>query len=521
MGKRRSWERYKEKKDKKGRSAAAVILVLVLLVIACAGLGVLAWTCLQPVTLPHLPAELAANEISVQPQEFETWQATEAAAEGELPQTDDPVVQAANLKAMQYDYDGAIAQIQSVPGYESNELYQRCIDSYESLKAQTVQWTDYDKITHIFFHSLVVDSEQAFSSYKSSDYNQVMTTIEEFQDILQSMYDKGYVLISLHKIAKMEVQADGTEQMVKQEIWLPRGKKPFVLSEDDVCYYEYMTGTGFATRLCLDENGRVVNEYIDRDGTVSYGSYDVLTVLEDFIAQHPDFSYQGSRGILAFTGYDGILGYRTSDFWYNENCDYYISTPANDREKQEDHTSPNLNIQQDKETARQVAAAIRDLGWELASHSWGHINMASTSYEHLIWDTDMWEREVESIIGSCDILLYPLGADVGDWRPSQYTFDNAKFAKLWDVGFRYFCNVDSTQYWLQYGSNYMRQGRRNMDGQMMFKQMVYPEKLLTGDLFDVYEVFDRRRPLPVPGVSLPDGFDLQTLSGQLQLESGQ
>lgn len=56
-----------------------------------------------------------------------------------------------------------------------------------------------------------------------------------------------------------------------------------------------MTGTGFATKLCLDENGKVVNEYVERDGSVSYGSYDVLTVLEDFIETHPDFSYQGSR----------------------------------------------------------------------------------------------------------------------------------------------------------------------------------------------------------------------------------
>ena len=107
------------------------------------------------------------------------------------------------------------------------------------------------------------------------------------------------------------------------------------------------------------------------------------------------------------------------------------------------------------------------------------------------------------------------GADVGDWRPSQYTFENEKFKKLWDVGFRYFCNVDSTQYWLQYGSNYMRQGRRNMDGQMMFKQMVYPEKVLTSDLFDVYDVFDRRRPLPVNGITVPEDFDLQALADSL------
>ena len=52
---------------------------------------------------------------------------------------------------MQYDYDGAIAQIQSIPGYADNETYVSCIQSYESLKSQAVQWTDYDKITHIVF----------------------------------------------------------------------------------------------------------------------------------------------------------------------------------------------------------------------------------------------------------------------------------------------------------------------------------------------------------------------------------
>ena len=98
---------------------------------------------------------------------------------------------------------------------------------------------------------------------------------------------------------------------------------------------------------------------------------------------------------------------------------------------------------------------------------------------NILYGTQICGSAVESIIGDTDIILYPLGADVGDWRPSQYTFENEKFKKLWDVGFRYFCNVDSTQYWLQYGSNYMRQGRRNMDGQMMFKQMVYPESTLS------------------------------------------
>ena len=53
--------------------------------------------------------------------------------------------------------------------------------------------------------------------------------------------------------------------------------------------------------------------------------------------------------------------------------------------------------------------------------------------------------------------------------------------------------TDSSQYWVQFGENYMRQGRRNLDGYRMYYN---PEML--EDLFDAGEVFDKARPTPVP-----------------------
>ena len=35
-------------------------------------------------------------------------------------------------------------------------------------------------------------------------------------------------------------------------------------------------------------------------------------LLQDFIDEHPDFSYKGAKAVIAFTGYNGILGYRTA-----------------------------------------------------------------------------------------------------------------------------------------------------------------------------------------------------------------
>ena len=40
----------------------------------------------------------------------------------------------------------------------------------------------------------------------------------------------------------------------------------------------------------------------------------------------------------------------------------------------------NENIEADKASAKEIAAAMKELGWTIASHSWGHIYIGSSSY---------------------------------------------------------------------------------------------------------------------------------------------
>ena len=102
------------------------------------------------------------------------------------------------------------------------------------------------------------------------------------------------------------------------------------------------------------------------------------------------------------------------------------------------------------------------------------------------------------MIGETDIILYPYGADIGDWR--LYNNENEKFTYLYNLGFRYFCNVDGSPYWVQIDDRYMRQGRRNLDGYRMYYDLpeTNPENTYLDDLIDVTTVFDRSRPTPVP-----------------------
>lgn len=428
-----------------------------------------------------------ASSSAIQTQENETME-TEPPESSEAAMVTtgiDAVLSHASLMAAGYNYDGAIELINGSE-YKDSEQAVAAVAGYEQIKTTLVA-ADPQKITHVFFHSLIMDAAKAFDGESTEKgYNQVMTTAEEFDKILDSMYEKGFVLVRLHDIASETTGEDGKAAFAKNKIMLPPGKQAFVMSQDDVCYYEYMKTDGFATKIIIGEDGKPTCEMALEDGTVQVGSFDLVPILNDFIKEHPDFSYKGAKAVLAFTGYNGILGYRTAAS-YN-TAEYLEENPGFDYEKE-------------RADATKVAECLKADGWELASHSWGHRNMGTISMEHFSTDTDKWENEVETLIGPCDIILFPFGSDIGDWRP--YAVDNERFQYLYNKGFRYFCNVDSNQYWVQVGANYMRQGRRNLDGFRMYYDL--PESGATkdhlSDLFDVNEVFDRRRPTPVAPMS--------------------
>ena len=138
-----------------------------------------------------------------------------------------------------------------------------------------------------------------------------MTTVDEFNAITQQMYDRGYVMVSINDLVKKTVDDDGTVHYEEGDIYLPEGKKAFVLSLDDLSYYHSYDGRGIASKMVVGDDGKPTCEYIQDDGTVVTGAYDCIPLMDQFIEAHPDAVYHNARGTVALTGYDGILGYRT------------------------------------------------------------------------------------------------------------------------------------------------------------------------------------------------------------------
>jgi len=390
----------------------------------------------------------------------------------------------AERMAAGYNYTGAIECLQNYAGYETFDEVLQMIQRFTELDGTLVPLTKEQLLTvpHIFFHSLIVDTARAFDGDgDSSGYDLYMTTVDEFDKMMQQMYERGYVLVSPYDIAYEVTDESGT-RMELGDIRLPEGKKPFILSQDDVNYYSYMIGSGdgkgtipavidsagdgFATRLVIDENGKPACEYVDVDGNVSVGAYDVVPLLEQFIEEHPDFSYHGARGILGVTGFEGVFGYRTKPSYETA-----LGTEA---------------YQNEIVQAKAVTECLKANGWLIASHSYGHPDYGEIPVERVKRDDQKWLNTVASVIGDTDILIYPYGSDIQDWK--KYTFDNKKYSYLYERGYRYFFLVDGTAGWTQISSHSFRGGRVNADGHRM---KVRPDTLK--QFFDVDSVYDSAR----------------------------
>ena len=371
----------------------------------------------------------------------------------------DKRINKAKTLAQQYEYSEAIRLLESVGTTEADELK----DIYEKEKDQLVTWKDPENISHLFVHSLIVDPQKAFHDKEQAQgYKDYMITVSEFKEVLQQLYDKDYVLVSFKDLIE---EKDGKLQF--KGIALPKDKKPVIFSQDDVNYYEYMEDAGFADKLVLNKDGKVKNIYED-DDEEKVGDYDMVPIMDEFVKKHPDFSYHGSKGTLALTGYNGVLGYRTSKSEYGDN------------EK---------TAQEIKE-AKELADRLKETGWSFASHTWGHINMAEVSEKQIVKDTKLWQDEVAPILGDTDILIYPHGADISDFQPYV---DNAKYDYLKQEGFRIFCNVDaSVPSWGQFNSDYYRNARINIDG-IRFESELDNKSDILEDFMDVEEVYDHTR----------------------------
>ena len=286
-----------------------------------------------------------------------------------------------------------------------------------------VTYVPYDGVVeHLFFHPVVAYPELAFDGdYKSDGIDDWMVTAGEYLKILESVYEKGYVLVDIADCWSEQTDESGQPRMVKNTLYLPEGKKPLILSYDDVNYYEYMLANSFTYKLIIGEDGKLWSWGKDPQGKeVVSRDLDAVTILDKFVEEHPDFSPFGAKGCLSLTGYEGILGYRTqtdSKSWTAEQ---------------------EANRQKEIEAVKPIVAELKRTGWTFGSHTWGHISLNTRTFDAVTADMQKWFAEVGSLVGETSVLFYPFGGRLDGDDVQQ---SGPAFRWMQEHGFRIFCSV--------------------------------------------------------------------------------
>lgn len=360
-----------------------------------------------------------------------------------------------------YDYQGAIDLLNEyLNGYNgsNNTFREQAVAKQAALvneQNQLVELKDVTTIPNLSFHVLMADASRACNKDVSGAdmaglYNKNFVSVEEFSRILNQLYSSNYVLVDFDSFVYKATGVDGNDEFGAKSIYLPQGKKPVMITETMVNYFEYMvdpdkdgtldgTGHGFANKLVLDENGDIKAAYVDANGQSLVGNYDLVPVLESFIQEHPDFVYQGARAILAVSGTEGVFGYRTNTSYVSRFGQAFYDNEVIE--------------------AKKVVAALREKGYTIASYTYSNQAYRSMTTLQIQTEVTNWTNQITPVLGEVDTMVFARASDIESY--SGTTFD-----VLYKSGIRYFLNSGSSPR-VDINKTFVRQTRLMVTGETL------------------------------------------------------
>jgi len=377
-----------------------------------------------------------------------------------------------------YAFEEAIARINSFSGNIGGypEL-QDAMSRYEYGKQSLVLWEDPTNIINLSFHMLVADPERA---YNHPDWGSAMLrnyiTTNEFRNILQRLYENDYILVSLDDFVTASTNEAGMVTYAYKELYLPKGKKPLMLTQTNVNYNTYLVdsdgdlvadrnGVGIASRLVVGPNGNVTCEMVQSDGTTVTGPYDLIPILDEFVAKNPDFSYGGAKAVIALTGYNGLFGYRTD----TEGRSYFGEE----------------TYEKNVAAVKAVAEALRNSGYDLGYYTYANSAYGRFNLSMIQAEMNSWNSEVVPILGNLDIMVFAQESDIS----SSVMLGDEKYNYLKSCGFNYFLGfgVDGSSYTF-IADEYVRQARLMVTGNYLTYNSSY-----FNNIFDTEDVLEYDR----------------------------
>jgi len=387
------------------------------------------------------------RQIENEKEQMQLNESLSAAAQAE--QENQKILQQAEKLAAGYNYEDAITLLDSVGDLTEHQDLQAKRSEYVNAMSSLIEYKDPTMIPNLSFHVLIHDMSKAIQSKDfGGNYNKNFVTTGEFTKILENLYRNGYVLVDFESFVGAKTDINGNAQFEAVPIHLPADKKPVMITETMVNYFDYMIDlndddlpdySGFPSKLVLDASGDIKAEYVDANGQTNVGNYDLVPILEDFIESHPDFSYRGARAILAVTGHEGVFGYRiNSAVVANKGNDYWETQVAG---------------------AKEITNALREKGYTIACYTYKNDAYAGWSVAQISADLQSWQTQITSVIGNVDTFVFAKMSNISD-------YNGAAFQTMYQSGFRYFISNGESPM-TQVNPTYIRQNRLMVTGETM------------------------------------------------------
>ncbi len=275
------------------------------------------------------------------------------------------------------------------------------------------------EIEYIFFHPLILDSQKGFDTRKNNNrklYNLFITT-DEFKKCLEKLYENDYILVDIFDVYK-EVYKEGKFKVQRQDLKIPKGKKPFILFVDDLSYNGYMLNST-SSKLVLDESDfKIKSLSIEDWKEVLSDDKEIIPILNKFIEEHEDFSLNNAKGVISLTGSEGVFGYNTGKY----------------ARRNEKNVETLRRLSKDIFDAKKVADKLKEDGWKFACHTYDHINFKNVTTDYIKNDIENWFKYVSNIVGTTNIFVYPYDNSINE--------GDERFKYLNSNGFNIFCSSD-------------------------------------------------------------------------------
>ncbi|MBR6880997.1 MAG: hypothetical protein IKN14_07960 [Clostridiales bacterium] len=307
----------------------------------------------------------------------------------------------------------------------------------------------YGSVEVICIRGLICDPKAAYRDGMSSGANETRLTVTEFTRVLEALYENDYVLVDPEALADLSNDTFLLEQSLK----IPVGKKPLILVIENLDYSALGYGQGTCTRLVLNESGQVCAEYTDRNGQTTVGrELEAIGILDAFVEAHPDFSYNGSKGVISICGYESCFGYVVDPDEVDDRNQAYsaMGIPPVDFTDED--------IESNRKTVGDIMNVLLDTGWKFASSTYGNINAREQKADVIVSDTEKWISQIGSLTGEVHMIVYPGGNYIdGSDERAEY---------LKSKGFRIFFGIGSQPYYT-YGNNYLYYDRSVINPQSL------------------------------------------------------